>query len=155
MATTCATVNAALKRRGYPERLCRSPRGPYYYWTGNDTLRHTIVDGVSHLGAFSVEDIIDDLHRKRESADETRRTAMTTWERQGWKSAEAYTECLWIRRAFGLGAPTDEEAAELHAEAAYWASLTPEQQRHQRFLNRENFKRQRNRRRGRRGQART
>lgn len=68
MATTCATVNAALKRRGYPERLYRNPRGPYYYWTGNDTLRHTIVDGVSHLGAVTVEDIIADLNQKRDDA---------------------------------------------------------------------------------------
>ena len=66
--TTCATVNAELKRRGYPERLYRNPRGPYYYWVGNATLSHTIVDGVSHLGAFSVEEIIADLHRKRDAS---------------------------------------------------------------------------------------
>jgi len=66
--TTCATVNWELKRRGYPERLIRNPRGPYYYWVGNDALGSTIVDGVSHLGAFTVEEIIDDLHRKRSHA---------------------------------------------------------------------------------------
>lgn len=66
--TTCATVNAELKRRGYPERLYRNPRGPYYYWSGNPALYHTIVDGVSRLGAFSVEEIIDDLHQKRDAS---------------------------------------------------------------------------------------
>ena len=66
--TTCATVNAECRRRGYPERLYRNPCGPYYYWAGNHRLYHTIVDGVSHIGAFSVEDIIDDLHRKRNDA---------------------------------------------------------------------------------------
>ncbi|MEK9725979.1 MAG: hypothetical protein VW405_21180 [Rhodospirillaceae bacterium] len=70
--TTCATVNAELKRRGYTERLIRNPRGPYYYWVGNDALGSTIVDGVSHLGAFTVEEIIDDLHRKRSDASKWR-----------------------------------------------------------------------------------
>ena len=65
--TTCATVNAELKRRGYPERLLRNPRGHYYYWVGNPTLYHTIYR-VSHLGAFSVEEIIADLHRKRDAS---------------------------------------------------------------------------------------
>lgn len=69
--TTCATVNAECRRRGYPERLYRNPLrscGPYYYWVGNHALRHTIVEGVSHLGAFSVEEIIEDLHRKRDAS---------------------------------------------------------------------------------------
>lgn len=65
---TCATVNAECRRRGYPERLYRHPRGPYYYWVGNPTLHSTIVDGVSSLRGVSVDDLLDDLHQKRDAS---------------------------------------------------------------------------------------
>ena len=68
MAITCATVNAALRRMGYAERLYRNTNrahGPYYYWIGNDALRSSIVDGVSHIGHLTVDEILADLHEKR------------------------------------------------------------------------------------------
>jgi len=72
-------------------------------------------------------------------------TTAATWRRQGWASEAEYQQVLSVREVFGLSAPTDEEAAELRAEAARREALTPEQRWHEDARHHENFKRRRNR----------
>ena len=72
---TTATVNAELRKRGYRERLfrSRSRRGDYFYWGCGDAamFEESIVGGVSHIDALTIDQWVADLTARKVAREKT------------------------------------------------------------------------------------